>query len=137
MINSMAIRNFWEFEQYGCWCIEKKGYGPVRDEIDFACMAHTKVMSAFWNFFIFFYNQEPYRKHFLRNFIFRQKSSLKITRGKNIYLLNFKCWGCARAEHENCDGLATPYRWKFIKDTATNGPVDIKCCKLTKSFFKA
>ena len=38
MINSMAIRDFWDFEHYGCWCIEKKGYGPAVDEVDFACL---------------------------------------------------------------------------------------------------
>jgi len=80
MINAMAVRNFWDFEQYGCWCLEKKGYGPAVDEIDFACFAHSK------------------------------------------------CWGCAKAENgEECDGLETPYKWKFIKDSTTNVAVDIEC----------
>lgn len=80
MINSMAIRDFWDFEHYGCWCIEKKGYGPAVDEVDFACLAHSK------------------------------------------------CWGCAKAEHgDECDGLNTPYKWKFIKDSGTSVAVDIKC----------
>lgn len=80
MINQLARRDFWDFEQYGCWCIEKKGYGPAVDEIDFACFAHSK------------------------------------------------CWGCAKAEHgDECDGLNVPYKWKFIKDEATDIPVDIKC----------
>lgn len=80
MINNMVVRNFWAFEQYGCWCLEKKGYGPVRDEIDFACMTHSK------------------------------------------------CWGCAKATNgDDCDGLVTAYRWKFIKDTATDAAVGIKC----------
>lgn len=80
MIKGMAIRNFWEFEHYGCWCLEKKGHGPVKDEVDFACMTHSK------------------------------------------------CWGCAMATHgDQCDGLITAYRWKFVKDTATNKPIDIKC----------
>lgn len=82
MINNMVVRNFWAFEQYGCWCLEKKGYGPVRDEIDFACMTHSK------------------------------------------------CWGCAKATNgDDCDGLVTAYRWKFIKDTATDAAVGIKCGK--------
>jgi len=80
MINAMAVKNFWDFEQYGCWCLEKKGYGPAVDEIDFACFAHSK------------------------------------------------CWGCAKAENgEECDGLETPYKWKFIKDSNTNVAVDIEC----------
>jgi len=80
MINNMAVRNFAAFEGYGCWCVEKKGYGPVRDEIDFACMTHSK------------------------------------------------CWGCAKATNgDECDGLVTAYRWKFIKDKATNSAIDIKC----------
>lgn len=80
MINAMAVRNFWDFEQYGCWCLEKKGYGPAVDEIDFACFAHSK------------------------------------------------CWGCAKAEHgDECDGLETPYKWKFIKDEKTNVALDIAC----------
>ena len=42
-----------------------------------------------------------------------------------------KCWGCAKAEHgDECDGLNVPYKWKFIKDEATDIPVDIKCRKL-------
>ena len=45
MINSMAIRDFWDFEHYGCWCIEKKGYGPAVDEVDFACLGKTKTKS--------------------------------------------------------------------------------------------
>lgn len=80
MINNMAVRNFAAFEGYGCWCLEKKGYGPVRDEIDFACMTHSK------------------------------------------------CWGCAKATNgDECDGVVTAYRWKFIKDKATNSAIDIKC----------
>jgi len=80
MINAMAIKNFWDFEQYGCWCLEKKGYGPAVDEIDFACFAHSK------------------------------------------------CWGCAKAENgDSCDGLETAYKWKFVKDSATNVAVDIIC----------
>ena len=83
MINAMAIKNFWDFEQYGCWCLEKKGYGPAVDEIDFACFAHSK------------------------------------------------CWGCAKAENgDSCDGLETAYKWKFVKDSATNVAVDIICRKL-------
>ena len=82
MINAMAVRNFWDFEQYGCWCLEKKGYGPAVDEVDFACFAHSK------------------------------------------------CWGCAKAEHgDECDGLETPYKWKFIKDEQTNVAFDIACRK--------
>jgi len=80
MINAMAIRDFWDFEQYGCWCLEKKGYGPAVDEIDFACFAHSK------------------------------------------------CWGCAKATNgPQCDGLETPYKWKFVKDQSTGVAVDIQC----------
>ncbi|CAG5109948.1 Oidioi.mRNA.OKI2018_I69.chr2.g4415.t1.cds [Oikopleura dioica] len=42
MINGMATKNFWEFEQYGCWCLENKGRGQPQDELDFACFAHSK-----------------------------------------------------------------------------------------------
>ena len=44
MINSMAIRDFWDFEHYGCWCIEKKGYGPAVDEVDFACLGKASFL---------------------------------------------------------------------------------------------
>ena len=27
MINGMATKSFWDFEQYGCWCLENKGHG--------------------------------------------------------------------------------------------------------------
>ena len=45
MINSMAIRDFWDFEHYGCWCIEKKGYGPAVDEVDFACLGNASFLN--------------------------------------------------------------------------------------------
>ena len=41
-----------------------------------------------------------------------------------------KCWGCAKAENgDECDGLNTPYKWKFVKDQTTDVPIDIKCRK--------
>jgi hypothetical protein len=42
MIQGLSSKTFEEFSNYGCWCMEKKGHGPVVDEIDFACMTHTK-----------------------------------------------------------------------------------------------
>ncbi|CBY11075.1 unnamed protein product [Oikopleura dioica] len=42
MINGMATKSFWDFEQYGCWCLENKGHGQPQDELDFACFAHSK-----------------------------------------------------------------------------------------------
>ena len=35
MINGMATKNFWEFEQYGCWCLENKGRGQPQVKISF------------------------------------------------------------------------------------------------------
>lgn len=42
MVKHLTIKDWRDFSDYGCWCIEKKGYGAVVDSVDFACMTHSK-----------------------------------------------------------------------------------------------